>query len=304
MTDQITIRNKVTNVTVTLDYFTTVYILDSVDWGTVESDHKFYKYINQIGVYVTSSTLETRTINVVGWITGANNDELHYLRRLLNKMINPTQLHEIETGNYKLEFLPQNSINYSVAYAQNNEVMCRFMISGFCPDPLFFGKSENRVEAASTYPMFRFPLRIPDVGQGKPDVPPGVSGGIVMGIREPSLLVDIQNDGDVPTGMRIEFYATATVTNPSIIDAMTLQYIKINKTMIAGERIVIVTQEGKKRVTGITNGVESNYYKYRDLNSSWLQLQVGDNLFRYDADGNVGNLEVTLYFDSRYLEVE
>lgn len=304
MTEQITVRNKVTNVTVTLNHFTTVYILEDVDWGTVESEHKSYKYINQIGVYVTNSTLETRTINIIGWVTGESNDQLHYLRSLLNKMINPLQLHEVETGNYKLEFLPQTSIKYSVGYQENNDVMCRFMISGFCPDPLFFGKTENRIEAASTMPMFRFPLKIPDKGQGKPEVAPGVGGGIVMGVREPSLLVSIQNDGDVPTGMRIEFYATATVTNPSIIDAMTLQYIKINKTMVAGERIIVVTQEGKKRVTGITNSVEQNYYKYRDLNSSWLQLQVGDNLFRYDADGNVGNLEVTLYFDSRYLEVE
>lgn len=52
------------------------------------------------------------------------------------------------------------------------------------------------------------------------------------------------------------------------------------------------------------NGVENNYFKYRDLDSTWLQLDVGDNLFRYDADTGIDNLEVYIYFHSKYLEVQ
>lgn len=297
MTDNITVINKVSSTSITLDQDASVYLLDQVDWGVVESNHQSYKYVNQVGVYVTGSTLETRDISIVGWVVGKNEDELRYKRSILNKMINPTQLHEVIVRDFRLEFLPTSSIKYSVNFAENNNVMCRFMINGFCPDPLFAGKNENRIEAATTIPKFRFPLMIP---KGIP----GMRDGIIMGLREPSLLVNIENDGDVPTGMRIVFLATATITNPYIINAVTMEYIKINKTMTAGESVTIVTQDGQKRVTGTVSGTSYNYYKFRDLNSSWLQLEVGDNLFRYDADENVGGLEVTLYYNSRFLEVE
>ena len=31
--------------------------------------------------------------------------------------------------------------------------------------------------------------------------------GIIMGYRQPSLIVNVNNIGDVPTGMRIEFFS-------------------------------------------------------------------------------------------------
>ncbi|MBO5744030.1 MAG: phage tail family protein, partial [Clostridia bacterium] len=61
---------------------------------------------------------------------------------------------------------------------------------------------------------------------------------------------------------------------------------------------------GEKSIQGILNGIRYNYFKYLDLNSEWLQLYVGDNLFRYDADGNPGNLEVFIYYNNKYLEVQ
>jgi hypothetical protein len=297
MTESIDIKNLVTGTSITLDKETSVYLLDSVDWGVVESEHRSYKYVNQIGVYVTGSTLETREISIVGWMVGENHDVLRYLRQTLNRMINPLQLHEVAVDDFRLEFLPEHSIKYSPNYAENNEVMCRFLITGYCPNPLFAGRTEERIEGATTHPKFRFPLMIPKGIPGRRD-------GIIMGLREPSLLIGIENTGAVPTGMRIEFYATSTVLNPSLTNALTMEFIKINKTLTAGEKVVIVTQSGEKKIVGTLGGVESNYYRYRDLNSSWLQLAMGDNLFKYDADGNLGGLEVTIYFYARYLEVE
>ena len=74
--------------------------------------------------------------------------------------------------------------------------------------------------------------------------------------------------------------------------------------MHAGEEIMIDTIIGEKKIQGTLNGIKSNYFKYRDLDSEWLQLKVGDNLFRYDADENVENLEVYIYFNNKYLEVQ
>ena len=50
-------------------------------------------------------------------------------------------------------------------------------------------------------------------------------------------------------------------------------------------------------------GVESDAFRYLDVDSSYLQLAVGDNLFRYSADTNAENLEVSIYHNNLYLGV-
>ena len=166
------------------------------------------------------------------------------------------------------------------------------------PSPL----QENKNAAATTVGLFHFPLII-----GLPGTKQSNDNGyptIMFGLRKPSLIVDIYNKGAVATGIRIVFKATATIKNPSLINVDTQQYFKINKTMVAGEEVVIDTNVGKKKIRGYLNGVEYNYFKYIDFGSKWLQLEVGDNLFRYDAEENMNGLEVYIYYYDRFLEVQ
>ena len=74
--------------------------------------------------------------------------------------------------------------------------------------------------------------------------------------------------------------------------------------MSAGEQIVISTGSGEKYIKGIVNGVEYNYFKYMDFDSTWLQLHTGENTLKYDADNNVDGLEVLISFLPKYLEVQ
>ena len=46
-----------------------------------------------------------------------------------------------------------------------------------------------------------------------------------------------------------------------------------------------------------------DYCGYLDVDSSYLQIAVGDNLFRYSADANAENLEVSIYHNNLYLGV-
>ena len=170
--------------------------------------------------------------------------------------------------------------------------MCKFKIDGICPDPLFSEKNESKITAVGTAGKFHFPLIIPK------------TKGIVMGIRQPSLIFVIENKGSVPVGMKMVLKATGTLTNPSITNVYTQEFFKINKTMQAGEQIVIDTIIGEKTIKGTLHNIESNYFKYRDFDSTWLQLNIGTNLFRYNADTNIGNLEVFIYYNNKYLEVQ
>lgn len=297
MVENITLKNTNTLALLELDVVTTpYYILDNVDWGQIESTHHSYKYVNQVGVYVTGTSLETRDVKVSGWIIARTENQMTERKRMLNRFVNPQQLIELKYKEYVLEFLPDKSIKYSAIVKENNEVICKFEIAGVAPNPLFREDTQNKTAAATTRGMFHFPLMINAIDNGYPT--------IMFGLREPSLIVDIYNKGAVTVGMEIVFKATGTMSNPSFINVRTQEYFKVNKTLVAGEEIRINTNIGEKKIVGSLNGVEYNYFKYRDLDSTWLQLDVGDNLFRYDADANLDALECYVYFYNRYLEVQ
>ena len=297
MVEGIKLQNVETRAILTLDMVSTPdYVLNSVDWGAVESTHYSYKYVNQIGVYVTGTSLETRSVDISGWVIASIEREMTNRKTILNRFFNPQQAVDLFYKDYVLRFLPNTSVRYSTAIAENNEVVCKFKVEGYCPDPLFSEQMESKVAAASTIAMFHFPLIISQT--------PNPPGGIVFGLRQPSLIVAINNSGAVDVGMKIVFKAIGTLHGPSLINVNTQKYFKVNKTMQAGEEIVINTTIGEKKIQGTLNGITTNYFKYRDIDSEWLQLSVGDNLFRYDAEENVENLEVYIYFNNKYLEVQ
>lgn len=297
MVEGIKLQNVETRAVLTLDMVSTPdFILNSVDWGAVESTHHSFKYVNQIGVYVTGTSLEARSVTIQGWVIAENESMMTIRKTTLNRFFNPHQAVDLFYKDYVLRFLPNTSIRYSTVIAENNEVICKFKVEGYCPDPLFGEQVESKVAAASTQAMFHFPLIISET--------PNPPGGIIFGLRQPSLIFTVTNNGAVDVGMKIVFRASGTLTNPSLIEVNTQKFFKVNKTMVAGEEITIDTIIGEKKIEGYLNGITSNYFKYRDLDSEWLQLKVGDNLFRYDADQNVGNLEVYIYYNNKYLEVQ
>ena len=75
--------------------------------------------------------------------------------------------------------------------------------------------------------------------------------------------------------------------------------------MQAGEVIRISTLDNNKTVRQIIGEDSINAFNFLDFaNSTFLQLAVGINYLRYDADSGLDNLSVEFKFDPRYLEVQ
>lgn len=297
MVENIILRNKVTSALLELDVVSTpYYILDKADWGQVKGTQHSYKYVNQIGVYVTSTSLETREVSVSGWIVASTETQMSQRKIMLNSFVNPQQTLELIYKNYSLEFLPDKTIAYSTTIQDNNEVVCRFEITGIAANPLFKDTIATNVPIAGMIGMFHFPMMLSAIDNGLPTV--------MMGLRQPSLIVNVFNSGSVQTGMNIIFKANGTVVNPSLINIYTQEYFKINKTLVAGEIVIVSTTIGEKKITGTLNGVSSNYFKYRELRSTWLQLGIGDNAFKYDVDSGLDLLDCTIEYNNKYLEVQ
>lgn len=291
MIETLTLRNKEIDRQVLIDKTTSSYVLDEVDLGTIEATHQSSKYPSQIGSTNTGSTLGTRTISISGWVIGRTIDAIETYKQTLNVIINPLQMLEIQYNKYKLEFKPKNTIKYSTSHKENNEVLCKFLISGQCFDPLFKEMEETKIVMSAIVSTFHFPLEIPE-------------SGVIMSYRMPSLKAIITNSGTIETGLSIVFEAHGSVKNPKITNMSTGEFIQINKTMTAGEKIVICTEDSKESITSILNSTASNCFKYFDLASSWMQLKLGENVMIYGAEKNVDSLDVMLQYTNKYLEVQ
>jgi len=139
-------------------------------------------------------------------------------------------------------------------------------------------------------PNFSFPLELS-------------ADGIEIGYRSEIITANVYNDGDVESGMRIELKALATVVNPSFVNILTKDFIELNTTMVKGQVITISTYYGEKRITSKLAGIETNLFNSIAQGSKFLQLDPGDNLFRYNADTGIDYLSVSIYHKDRYLGV-
>ena len=122
----------------------------------------------------------------------------------------------------------------------------------------------------------------------------GIPFGEYDTIRTKSFL----NDGDVSVGLEITILAHDTVTNPIIYDQNGNYFGLVNITMQAGDNIVITTHKGNKSVKYNGNVI---YDKIKP-NSTWLQLEAGDNAFSIDSDdGSITNMSFSLTYRQRYI---
>lgn len=184
--------------------------------------------------------------------------------------------------NANLEAAP----SFPKGFENDNMLWQKGLLQFSSHDPYFYKQNATNVDIALWVGAFEFPLEIP-------------VEGIEMGYRSQSLIVNVFNDGQETTGMIIRFQALATVVNPSLLNVNNYEELKINTTMQGGDMIEISTYKRRKSVTLIRNGVSVSIFNQVDFDSKFLQLDTGDNLFRYNADEGLDNLEISINFKSR-----
>lgn len=232
--------------------------------------------------------IESRDIDIVGHIKEREKIAVQTLRRKLNRTLNPQYkaLLIYELGDFK------RVINCTVDDApifKKTSLFEQFTINLSCLNPFWREENETREDIATWLGGLQFPVALAE--------------GWQIGYRQPSLIVNVYNSGDVKSGIRIEFRALGALTNPQLLNVNTGEYIKIKKALEAGDVLTVSTGYGEKAVTLKHNGVTSDAFRYLDVDSTYLQLAVGDNLLRYDADTNAENLEVSIYHNNLYLGV-
>ena len=157
-----------------------------------------------------------------------------------------------------------------------------------CPQPYFLSIDDFGQNVAAKRAQFAFPWR-GVVGQGQ-----------IMGYNAFAREVNLQNGGDMETGLTAVFTAArGPVSNPSILYKSTGEFLKVMLEMEQGDVLEVSTNQRDKHVT--LNG--GNIFQKIDRQSSFFQLSPGDNVVEYDADANYLNLDVRIYYTQKYLGV-
>lgn len=163
-----------------------------------------------------------------------------------------------------------------IGFFQRKQVI---QITIFCPKPNFSGAVSVVQEFYSVEALFEFPFDIEE---------PIPFSEIVTGMEK-----SIINAGDLETGVTITIDAVGTVENPKIYNVDDNTFMILSFNMQDGDTITIDTRQGEKSITLRRGGSDINLIGHMQRNSTWFQLQPGDNVFTTAADAGAENMMVT-----------
>ena len=248
--------------------------------------------MGQHGDTYVGQRIEARDIDIVGHINTRDKQQAYELRRQLLKVFNPELRGTLtyELGGFKRVI---NCRLHGEPKLPRKEVLIEFTIPLDCLNPFWREEDEQKEDIASWVAAWEFPCEIEQDNQQS----------MIFGYRAESVIVDCYNEGDVSTGMRIRFTALGTITNPILLNVDTNEFIKLNVTMQTGDVIEVNTKYGSKGATLIRDGQKTDYFRYVDVDSTFMQLAIGDNNFRYDAESGVNSMEVSIFYNKEYLGV-
>ena len=164
-------------------------------------------------------------------------------------------------------------------------------ISVLCPEPYLKDVEETINSISTVKGNFYFPFYTVDP--------------IPFSVYETLQILNLINLGNVKSGMTIEIYAKGTILNPIIYNRETKEYIGLGCSerpyeMRQGDKIVITTYANKKKVTLSRNAEETNIFNCLKPNSTFLQLESGDNVFTYSADDGNEYIDINFKYYSHY----
>lgn len=256
------------------------------------------------GVSVDGKKIGRRSIHIEAkFRSGRNNPEN---RAAVIKFFNPkytgkaliTNMGVSRNIEYELE-------GWTFAEQKNLDTRLGIIVDLICPDPYMlnvdnFGKNMAHYTAQFHFPWHSLARRATNKNQYPEKARGLMLGGMITGYRTLRREVVLRNDGDVSTGIQIQFVARrGSVKNPKITNVKTGQYMRVVCDMEQGD-VLLVDTNARHQVIEL-NGV--NFYQHIDRRSQPFELQVGDNYLEYDADENYVNLDVNLFYRPKYLGV-
>lgn len=241
-----------------------------IDLGTSQG-------FSQIGETVDTQSVSGKTLNVKGVIYKNFADG----KKQLIKAFAP-----FSKG--KLIF---NNKYYVYVYVKESPVVAptkkggAFMFRLFAPFPFWKEIAESTFYIGAITPMFMFPVNY--------ETPH------IFGMKSPARYVNVVNNGDLQTSYRLDITTEATSTNIMLTNLETFEFLKLNGTLNAGERISIYRDNNNQLKAVLYDGdVETDIISWIDEESTLYEMAVGDNLILANDDDGGANLTAQLTFNA------
>lgn len=236
----------------------------------------------QDGSTYIDATLQIRPISIDVEIM----ERIEENRRLLSRVFNPklgegVLTYENNIGKWQIKVVPEHVPVYPDSRPRMYQLA---MINLIAHDP-YWKSAEIISNPMTAYRgLFKFPLTFPtQMGE----------------VGSTQIFV---NEGDVDTPVQIEFRGPAL--NPRVTNKTTGEFIQINRELEDGDRLIVDTTFGNKRVEIIRlDGTIENVLNWIDLNSTFWQLIPGPNEIEYTADAGQTNAVVSIKWRNQYLAV-
>ncbi len=271
----------------TIDLYHDEYIrlvsIDGIGFKAAISTSQLY---DTDGTRFEGNHLEQRGISLIVRYKGARwRHEIHK-NRLMRLIGNK--------GILQIRYITDNIDRYIEGRVESvttppNTFPMNTQISVICPDPYWRNSGDNTVIIAGTECLFEFPLVIPK------------NTGIEFGRVHSETIVSVVNNGFVESGAVFVFTAVTACTDPCIENINTGEHMRVNVSMVTGDRLEICTEKGKKSIRFTHGGVTENYFNYRTADSVFFPIYPGENLLRYSfGSGDEHVADITCTFDVKY----
>lgn len=261
------------------------FVLTKIEgMGAVNINIQSQKSPFQDGESYLDNTLEPRYPYIEVMVLATNAEEMAINRSKLLQAFNPklgqgTLLYEF--GNIKREIKALAELAPQFPDGGDfKDTMQSGLIQLYCSNPFWSDDFETSEEIVTWIGGMKFPLVLP-------------SKFAMKGPKK----INIINGGDVKTPVKIEFMGPAT--NPKMTNLSNGKYLKVNRTLMQGDILMITTDFGNKRVE--ING--QNVFNWIDLGSYFWELEPGDNIIEYTSDDEVEPAAVKLTYKNRYVGV-
>jgi hypothetical protein len=256
------------------------YFLQTIDGvGEAGVNIESQKAPRQDGSTYIDNTLGNRAITIQGMIvTKDNPTAVKEARRKMQRVLNPKlgevvityQGKEIKGIVETTPIFPSGQGNKGIYYQ-------RYLINLLCHQPFWLDTYYESREMSYLMGGLQFKLSLP-------------TGFSSRGFRRKAI-----NEGDVATPVEIEF--TGPAINPTVTNLTTGELMKVNRLLDANDVLEISTAFGDKYVK--ING--QNAFHYIDLDSTFWQLQPGDNILSYTSNNDSINTKVIVKWKNRYV---
>lgn len=168
-----------------------------------------------------------------------------------------------------------------------------YQVSLLCPDPFFYALNNVNVMLSAWLKDFEFVHQFP-VGREE------------FGYRSNERLKNIENQNAADgIGMTITVQVSGSVQNPSIIRVESNEAITVGSSMfpfnmLAGDTLTITTSDNDKHVYLTRNGVTTEVNQYITEDSTFIQLQRGNNNIGYNAAVGEDAMTVVISYRLKY----